>query len=340
MNIQDEWDFFILDEKQVDVANLVNLDRESNKRTARKKLKGLKFNRMVMTGEMILRKEESDAKFKATYVKRARRLFLKEHKKQLNDLTKSQKSTQPLTWNSCVAHEISIDGLKYALRGNDLLFQACSSDIDFRKGVYFAKWEVEDIVELNFGMIKRSLEIFNNPESNNDELLEELIWFCSQHFDDVCKSVGFDSNNLRIALPNVLVKYHQDLCKESQGIINDFRRLKDAIYLKSGSCFESNINCGDITNINEIKNSEDFDYIDACIDDVNRSGDVKCEIKPMLNKDRYKPLGLFDFIEPIMVKHKIKHRYFGKSSYRNGFQTVLHKASLKTTEENHVNCKI
>jgi len=44
-------------------------------------------------------------------------------------------------------------------------------------------------------------------------------------------------------------------------------------------------------------------------------------------------MGLFDFVERVLVKHKIKHRYFGGKSYKNGFQKVLREASLENTEK-------
>jgi len=150
-----------------------------------------------------------------------------------------------------------------------------------------SRWSYENIKGFCETLLQRSfIGLFSV-----DSVKAELNWICSDHFDSVCRALGLDSNVIRVNIPRILRSEYHSLDSESKCIINDFKQLKDIIYLKNEPRFERNDIQIESTLINNYLNSEDFDFINACIEDVNRCVDVKCKMKPIPNKEEYTPYG-------------------------------------------------
>lgn len=155
-------------------------------------------------------------------------------------------------------------------------------------GFYFIKWYEEDIEMLNRWMISRSFGIIRYCRSNGSAFLEELEWYCSQHFDDVCMSIDLDANKLRIELPMIIARYHKSIPKEAQLIVNDFIRLKPILAEDVPSLYETEDHSlsVDWSSLNESSSYEDLEHISECIEVIENDLQAAHLIDEKLEEER------------------------------------------------------
>lgn len=225
-------------------------------------------------------------------------------------------------WRGCIAHPLDDYLVKSFYLGK---YKQVEGDDDFDinfdgvYGLYYAEWEDEQLDRMHTWMVKRSLGVLRYSSASGSLFLEELEWFCTQHFDDVCDSIDLNANALRVALPKIIEQYHGFLPVEAELIMDDFRRLEKILVERDEypRQQEEALSTFSLGSVNEVTSYEDFEDINHCIADLPG-------IKQILDVDEYQHN--IDFINAVKSKFDIKVDSFGMS-FKNYAKCVLEKAA-------------
>ena len=246
-------------------------------------------------------------------------------------------------WRDATAHSIDDDILSAFYIGkpkHTKVFNDFDVSLDGIGGFYFIEWTDADVNKLNAWMVKRSLRIMRFAHPTNNLFLEELQWYCSQHFDDVCLSIKLNANDLRTALPKIIAQYHESLPEEAQLILDDFTRLKnilnedvdhvDAEYVSDANAYIHN---EAYVARNEVSSYEDSKYLKHCIEGIRNT--------KMTYLDHDVRNDLSEYIDSVNAKFGLKILSFNKPfSYyaKEVLQKAgeLHKVKPKKTRKRKV----
>jgi hypothetical protein len=121
----------------------------------------------------------------------------------------AKKQIEPSTRNNALWHKLD-DDIMVSLNNKKSsawseLFDTFDNDFNGFNCSYSYEWNDEHTSKLWLGILDRSFEIIRDCSDYSGEFfVEEMNWVLSEQFDMVCKSLFFDSNELREGLYNIL----------------------------------------------------------------------------------------------------------------------------------------
>lgn len=136
-----------------------------------------------------------------------------------------------------IAHQLDDDLIEAHRKGKtgigeEVFFGLMDPNLDAKQGTYYLEWGETTVKALWESILYRSLGQLRYADVTLPKFEEELEWIASSHFDDICKFLGLEPNEIRIKIPSILEFYSKTTIKGSysEKIVQAFNFLKASNY--------------------------------------------------------------------------------------------------------------